>query len=106
VAKTEIEQVLYNWIAEANSPIGSFSGDVDRAAWVAKNFLDWWRPQIEERVRSIGGCALRLQELLKELNVTIATEAGDEAFDILEQVWDDARELRVAFGIPDGEAGE
>ena len=39
----EIEQVLANWIREANSPEGKLVDGVDPANWVAKRFLEWWK---------------------------------------------------------------
>jgi hypothetical protein len=99
MARPEVEQVLYNWISQANSPIGVFTNDEDRAEWVARNFLAWWKPQVRQRLASAHAAARRLNELRGDLGIGPETEAGDEAFHLLESLQDDLRGLHTVLGI-------
>ena len=86
--RSEIETVLANWIAQTSPEFGKLADGVDPASWVAKQFLTWWQPRVEESladaeraieaartelVRLGGWNDARLGEALHEL--THATDA-------------------------------
>jgi hypothetical protein len=64
MAQSEIESVLANWIEQALSPIGKLPAGVTPSEWVAKNFINWWRTQVEY---SLGDAELASQRLRDEL---------------------------------------
>ena len=95
----EVEQVLRNWIEQANSPVGALANDADRAQWVTHNFLAWWQSQVKVHLTAVDGGVTRLTDLAKELGISHETETGDEAFHVLESLQDDLRALKSMFGL-------
>src|SRR5436853_638702 len=64
----EVERVLANWIEQAFSPLGQLSPDVSPAQWVAKQFLRWWRSDVEGRLGdSLGDADAALAVIRSEL---------------------------------------
>jgi hypothetical protein len=63
----EVEQVLANWIAQANSSPGQLAEGIDPARWVAQQFLRWWQPQVADELASadsaVSGAWHELQRL-------------------------------------------
>jgi hypothetical protein len=90
----EVERVLRNWIAQAMSPTGEFTNDVDRAEWVARNFLAWWEPEVTKRLTAVAGAANSLGMLFPLLPITRTSEDGDEALDLLEFLLDAVESLK------------
>ena len=52
MSRSDIEQVLRNWIAQALSPMGDFAEGIDPTKWIADNFIDWWSQQVEDSLSS------------------------------------------------------
>lgn len=46
----EIEQVLRNWISQANGPIGQLEEGSDPAQWIARQFLQWWQQRVSDEL--------------------------------------------------------
>ncbi len=99
MARGEVEQVLCNWISQANSPIGSLPTDADRAQWVARQFLDWWEPKVKRHLLAADGQLASLARLAPELGISRWTETGDEALHLLESLRDEVSALRSLLGV-------
>jgi hypothetical protein len=97
MSRSEIEQVLRNWIDLAISPSGTFPDGTDRAAWVADNFISWWRNQVDDSLSSADLAAHRLREELKRLR---SAAEFDEALHELTHVQDALGDLRRDLGLP------
>ena len=67
MAKQEIEQVLTNWIAEANSPLGRLPGGADPAEWVARRFLAWWQERLERPLEDAEAAVASVRSDLNRL---------------------------------------
>jgi len=77
--QSEITQVLKNWIDQATSTFGTLRDDVDPAEWVAKNFLLWWRQEVESNLADAESAARSVRsELLRLKNVNQLDEALHE----------------------------
>jgi hypothetical protein len=101
MSRSDIEQVLRNWIDQATSPDGTFPPGTDRAAWVADNFIAWWRKQVDD---SLGSAELAAQRLRDELKRLGSPEEFDEALHELTHVQDALGDLRRDLGLPDDAA--
>jgi hypothetical protein len=86
--RSEIQQVLRNWIEEALSPVGRFAEDIDPPTWVADNFIAWWQKRVEDALDRVQGSAGYLAAEANEL-AEAATGLGVE--------WD-IHEVREALG--------
>ena len=60
----KLNEVLANWLREANSSVGKLSGDVTSAEWVAKRLVDWLKNETKEPLES---AETALQIVRKEL---------------------------------------
>ncbi len=96
MSQSDIETVLRNWLQQAMLPDGKFSGDVDPSAWVAKNFIDWWRTQVGNSLDSAEQATIRLRSELNRLGK--AEELG-EATHELTHVQDALSDLRRDLGL-------
>ncbi|HXE55672.1 MAG TPA: hypothetical protein VN541_21790 [Tepidisphaeraceae bacterium] len=92
----EIEQVLRNWIEQAISPEGTFSGGTDRAKWVADNFIAWLRAHVDDSLGSAELAAHRLRDEFKRLG---SAAEFDEALHELTHVQDALSDLRRDLGL-------
>ena len=101
MSRSDIEQVLRNWIEQARSPIGRFAEGVDPATWVADNFIAWWRKRVDESLGSAEAAARRLREELKQFGSP--AEFG-EAFHELTHVQDALGDLRRELGLDESPA--
>jgi hypothetical protein len=65
--RSEVEQVLANWIAQATLPPGQLAEGTDPASWVAMQFVNWWRPRVEDTLgdaeRAVAGVRAELYRL-------------------------------------------
>ena len=91
--RSEITQVLSNWIAQASSDRGKLAEGTDPAKWVAEQFINWWHPQIDDSLSDAEAAAARLNEELKRLG---GWENKDlcEALHELTHIAEALRELR------------
>ena len=101
MSRSEIEQVLRNWIDQATSPEGAIPDGTDRARWVTDNFIAWWRKQVGDSLGSAEVAANRLRQELERLGHP--TEF-DEALHELTHVQDALRDLRHDLGLSDDAA--
>lgn len=65
--RTEIEQVLANWITQANSPFGTLTPGDDPAQWAARQFLRWWYHRTEgdlsDAISAVRNATQKLERL-------------------------------------------
>jgi hypothetical protein len=100
--RTEIEQVLANWIEQATSRDGKLVDGIDPAKWIAANFLNWWHPTVDDSLSDAESAARRLREELSRLGGWENAEFG-EVFHELTHVTEALAELRVALGLQSNE---
>ena len=98
--RNEIEQVLANWIAQATSDDGQLADGVEPAKWIAKNFIQWWRPMVCDSLSDAECATLRVRDELNRLGGWENKELG-EALHELTHVTDALGDLRVALGLLD-----
>jgi hypothetical protein len=96
MSRSDIEQVLRNWIDQAMSTDGTFPPNANRATWVAENFVAWWRKQVEDSLGSAELAAHRLRDELKRLG---SPAEFDEALHELTHVQDSLADLRQNLGL-------
>ena len=94
--KSEIEQVLENWIEEAQSPVGQIADGLSPAAFVAQNFVQWWRNRLDE---SLGDVESALCNAREELNRLGGWQKFGEALDEICRSQEGMADLRVALGL-------
>ena len=102
MSRSDIEQVLRNWIDQAISRGRTFPEETDRARWVADNFMTWWRKRVDD---SLGSAELAAHRLRDELNRLGSPEEFDEALHELTHVQDALGDLRNDLGLP-GDAAD
>jgi hypothetical protein len=65
--KHEPERVLSNWIDQATQPPGRLADGIEPAKWIAEQFLNWWRPEVENDLtdaeRAVAATRHELQQL-------------------------------------------
>ena len=101
--RSEIEQVLRNWIGEAMSPVGRFVKGIDPPAWVAETFIAWWQKRVEDSLDRVEGSAGYLVSEASEL-AEAASVAGvqwdiHEVREALEGLREKVGDLREAAGL-------
>ena len=96
MSRSDIEQVLRNWLDQAISPGGTFPEGTDRAKWAADNFIAWWRKQVDDSLGSAALAAHRLRDELKRLG---SPEEFDEALHELAHIQDALGDLRQDLGL-------
>ena len=101
MSRSDIEQVLRNWIDQAIAPAGTFPEGADRARWVADNFIAWCRKQVDDSLGSAELAAHRLREELKRLG---SPSEFSEALHELTHVQDALGELRHDLGLSEDAA--
>jgi hypothetical protein len=62
----EIEEVLANWIAQANDRSGCFPAETDPAKWIATQFLRWWQPKVSDEIADAQLDVARAVQQLEE----------------------------------------
>jgi hypothetical protein len=103
MSRSDIEQVLRNWIDQATSPGGAFPEGTDRARWVADNFVAWWRKQVDDSLGSAELAAHRLRDELRRLGrSTEFDEALHELTHIQDALGDLRRDLGLSGDAPNG----
>lgn len=88
---SELEQVLANWIDQAVSGHGTLTPGVNPAAWVAAQFLAWWRVQVAKQLETAEGAIGQLlvagqaesrlelvEEAFADLRASIASQRGPD----------------------------
>jgi len=65
MSQSDIEDVLRNWIDQAVSSSGQLAAGIDPAAWIANNFVAWWRKRIGETLGDAESATARLGDELK-----------------------------------------
>lgn len=99
MAFSEAEQVLANWIEQATSPPGQLVEGIDRAQWIARQFLKWWRTECVERPLSDAELAVDgIRSDLNRLGGWNNSQLG-EAMHQLIHLGDALQELRSALGL-------
>ena len=101
MSETDIESVLRNWLVEAMSPLGQIADGVDRATWVARNFITWWRKHVDG---SLTDAEIAANRLRNELAVVARSPAFDEALHELSHLQDALGDLRNGLGFSPGTA--
>ena len=96
MSRSDIEQVLRNWIDQAISPDGTFPEGTDRAAWVADNFIAWWRKRVDDSLGSAELAACRLRDELTRLG---HPHEFDDALHELTHIQDALSDLRNDLGL-------
>lgn len=71
----ELVKTLRNWLAQANSPIGSLPEGTDAVEWAVRRFIDSWRRPVRSAIEVIEEC---LQ------SATTAIEGGDSKKALIE----------------------
>src|SRR3954447_24876784 len=96
MAKSEINQVLANWIEQATSPIGQLADGIEPSEWIAKQFTNWWQAQVEDSLGDAEGAIHRLRDELARIN-----DDGQlgEAFHELTHIQDAIGDLRSRLGL-------
>jgi len=97
VERTDIEQVLRNWLDQATSAEGRLPEGADPAAWVAQHFAAWWHRQAGDALGDAEAAAARLRGQLNDLGYPELAEALHE----LTHVQDALAELRRQLGLAD-----
>jgi hypothetical protein len=64
---SEIERVLTNWIAQAVNPPGELRAGIDPAAWIAQQFLRWWKLQVDQVDDDLGAAETAVSAVRQEL---------------------------------------
>lgn len=100
--RSEIEQVLTNWIAQATSGDGEFADRIDPAKWIARNFVKWWHTMVDESLSTAEDAAHRMRDQLNHLGGWENSELGD-ALHELTHITDALGDLRVVSGLHDSE---
>ena len=96
MGRSEIEQVLLHWIDQAISPSTALREGTDRTAWIADNFIAWWRTQVDDSLSFADLSARRVRDELMQLRSP--NELG-EALHELTHVQDALADLRDELGL-------
>ena len=96
----EVRRVLANWIAQANSPEGRLVEGVDPSNWVADQFLQWWRSEVEGDLSDAEAAIAATRLALKQLGGWSHQQLGDAMHELVHA--DEAlASLRIVLGFPD-----
>lgn len=103
--KSAIELVLANWIAQATSAPGQLPDGVDPAAWVARQFMNWWSSEVED---ALSYAEYSIAEVRKELNRLGGWENDQlgEALHELIHARDALADVRARLGLLNAEPGD
>lgn len=101
MAKSDIEEVLRNWIKQATTPPGTLAPGVDPAFWVTERFVAWWRTQVDDSLGSAEIAAASLRDELTRLDDPVRL---GEALHELTHVQDALADLRSDLGLTESEA--
>jgi X-X-X-Leu-X-X-Gly heptad repeat protein len=101
--RSEIEQVLANWIAQATSGDGQLADGIDPAKWIATNFVKWWHPLVDDSLSDAEGAAHRVRDELNRLGGWENKELGEALHELI-HVADALGDLRVALGLHNDDA--
>lgn len=96
--RSQIEQVLANWIALAAQ--GELPTGTDAAHWIATNFVQWWRSNVDDLLSTADYAVHRVRQELERLGGW-RNETLGEALHELVHATDALRELRTALGWED-----
>ena len=95
--RSEIEQVLANWIEQATCPPGQLADGVDPPSWIASQFLRWWKTRAYESLDDAEGAVNRLRAELERLGGWTNPDLG-EALHELAHLDISLAELSVQLG--------
>jgi hypothetical protein len=96
--ESEIKQALANWIEQATSPIGRLADGIAPSEWIARQFINWWRMQVEDALSDADRAAHGLREELARINDPARL---GEALHELTHVQDSLADLRFRLGLTD-----
>lgn len=99
-------RLLRNWIEQANSPLGTFADDVDRADWVAERFMASWCAEVTTLLNGAEGTTQSISDRLTELGFSRADETQDEVLDLIESLLRDLDRVRTVLGLKMQENGQ
>ena len=94
--RPELEQILRNWLQQAMATTSRFEEGIDPAAWVADNFIAWWRNQVEDSLNDAESAASRVRDELSYLGFP---EEFGAALHELTHVQDALGDLRQRLGL-------
>ena len=60
-----LQEMLTNWLNQANDPIGSLPPGVTHTAWAVRNFIESWRKPVRSGLDSIEESLHKALEALK-----------------------------------------
>ncbi len=94
--KSEIEEVLANWIDLALSPAGQLPEGVRPPEWVAANFYKWWSSRAENE---LGEAEMATRAAREELARLGGSDRFGEVLDELYLAQEALAHLRAALGL-------
>ena len=99
----DIERVLANWISQATSSPGRLAPGIDRARWVAQQFLRWWRPQVADELAAAEAAVAAVRRELDRLGGWSNPQLGEALHEVIHASHALAG-LRSALGLDAEEA--
>jgi hypothetical protein len=96
--KSEVEEVLSNWIEQALSPVGRLPEGTRPAEWVAANFCRWWWSRVEDQLGEAEAATSAARDELAHLG---GWERCGEALDELCRAQERLSDLRATLGLAD-----
>lgn len=90
----ELKQVLRNWLAQAQSPIGSLPAGTDPVDWAIRQFIIYWEKPVRAGLENLEESLNRARKLCTSQSPHSEISAEiDYAFQIIEE------DLRCELGM-------
>jgi hypothetical protein len=102
--KSDIEEVLANWIKQATCPPGKLADGVDPAKWIAERFVAWWQSKIEYCLADGELATARARAELQRLGGWENEQLGEALHELI-HIGDALSDLRVALGLTNESKG-
>jgi hypothetical protein len=99
MGRSEVEQVLANWIAEATTPPGSLPPGTDAAQWIAQQFLRWWQSRVSSELDDAESAVKQAWQELERLGGWSEGDLGEAMHELI-HARDALSALRVMLGLP------
>jgi hypothetical protein len=96
--KSNLEEVLTNWIKQATYAPGKLADGIDPAKWIAEKFVAWWQSEVEDRLADAELATAGVRAELQRLGGWENKQLGEALHELI-HVSDALSDLRVALGL-------